>query len=160
MSLFFSNKLVRLLLSVSVSVWLAGGCLFGCSSGVMAADVLESNDPVPTVEAGDSCHAVRAHDCCASKASKKQVARKSAPAPEGVSSFVPVPRGTMKDCPLIMNATAATSKSSTHSQDPASGPIAILPRLEKQTQLVDSVPVVQFLPNRGPTHLRCCVFLI
>ncbi len=36
MSLFFSNKAVRLLLSISVSIWMAGGCLFGCSNTTMA----------------------------------------------------------------------------------------------------------------------------
>ena len=39
MSLFLSNKAVRLLLAISVSIWMAGGCLFGCSNAAMAADV-------------------------------------------------------------------------------------------------------------------------
>ena len=32
-----SHKAVRLFLAVSVSVWLAGGCLFGCGGSAMAS---------------------------------------------------------------------------------------------------------------------------
>lgn len=153
-------KVVRLLLAASVSIWMAGGCLFGCSSGVMAAEAPAAS--VPAVESGESCHAARAHDCCSAKKTKKpqkQLARK-APQPEGRTSFAPAPRGSMKDCPLVVNATAAPAKSSTHVPDPARTPIAALPQVERQMQAVDNTFVVQFLPNRGPTHLRCCVFLI
>ena len=71
MSLFFSNKVVRLLLSISVSIWMAGGCLFGCSNTTMAAETADNS--AQTIEAGESCHAARsAHDCCASQKPKKQ----------------------------------------------------------------------------------------
>jgi len=151
MSLFFSNKVVRLVLAVSVSIWMAGGCLFGCSNSVMAAGAVE--DAVPTVEAGDSCHAVQTHK------TKKHVAR-NLTHPVGLPAFAPGPHDMMKDCPLAVNATAATSKSSAHASDPARTPQAVLPSFEKQTARVDNNSVVSFLPNRGPTHLRCCVFLI
>ena len=157
MSLFLSNKLVRLLLVISVSIWMAGGCLFGCSNGVMAADIVE--DSVPTIEAGESCHSAQSHHCCAPKKTKKQAAR-NVKQPVGLPSFAPGPRDMMKDCPLAVNATAATSKSSTHASDPGRTPVAVLPSFEKQTTRADNVSVVSFLPNRGPTHLRCCVFLI
>ena len=154
MSLFFSNKAVRLLLSISVSIWLAGGCLFGCSNTTMAAD-----NSANTVEAGESCHAAHSHDCCASSKPKKQTTRKKIQ-PEDVASFAPAPRGMMKDCPLVVNATAVTSKNSSHVPDPGRASVALLPSFEKHTQLANNTPVVSFLPNRGPTHLRCCVFLI
>lgn len=136
MSLFFSNKAVRLLLSLSVSVWMAGGCLFGCSNTAMAAETPEN-----TVESVKSCHG--------------HVARSH----EG-GAFAPSPRGMMKDCPLVTNATAATSKNSTYVPDPGRVSVAVMPQLQQQTQLVDKTLVVPFLPNRGPTHLLCCVFLI
>jgi len=142
MRLFFANKFVRLLLAITVSVWMAGGCLLGCSNTTMAAEI--SN----TVESGESCHA--AHH--ASSPKLKQ--------PEGVSFFAPAPRGMMKDCPLVVNATAVVSKNSTHVPDPGRVSVAVLPSFEKQTQLSDNTLVVPFPPNRGPTHLRCCVFLI
>ena len=158
MNLFLSNKVVRLVLAASVSIWMAGGCLFGCSSGVMAADV--ADEGVSAVESGESCHTARAHDCCSAKKPKKQTARKAKSPVTGTTSFTPAPRGSMQDCPLAMNATAATAKNSTHVPDPARGPIAALPQLEKQIQPADNIFVVQVLPDRGPTHLRCCVFLI
>ena len=157
MSLFFSNKLVRLLLSISVSIWMAGGCLFGCSNTAMASGV--ARDSVQTIETGDSCHAVQTHDCCAAKKPKKQIVRKTKQ-PEGVTSFMPTPRGAMNDCPLVVNATAVTSKSSSHVPAPGRAPVPVLPRIEEQTQLADNTLVVPFLPDRGPTYLRCCVFLI
>ena len=137
MSLFFSNKVVRLLLSISVSIWMAGACLFGCSNTAVAAE-----HSAITVEMGKSCHGhmVRSH-----------VAR---------ASFAPNPRDTMQECPLVVNATAAISKNSTHVPDPGCAPVAVLPQLQKQAQPVDNTLVVPFLPNRGPTHLLCCVFLI
>lgn len=157
MSLLFSNSAVRLLLALSVSIWMAGGCLLGCSNSVTASEAVD--DSAVTVEAGESCHAVRSHDCCAISKPKQQKVR-SAKQPTELPSFAPVPRGMMKDCPLVVNATAATSKNSTYVADQGRAPIAALPSLEKQTQLVNNALVVSFLPNRGPTHLRCCVFLI
>ena len=155
MSLFFSNKAVRLLLSISVSIWMAGGCLFGCSNTTMAAEDNSAN----TVESGESCHAARSHDCCATQKPKKQTVT-TVKHPESVASFAPAPRDMMKDCPLVVNATAATSKNSTHVPNPGRISVAVLPSFEKQTQPADNTFVVPFPPNRGPTHLRCCVFLI
>ena len=155
--MFFSNRVVRLLLAFSVSIWMAGGCLFGCSNNAIAADVVE--DSVPTTEAGESCHAVQAHDCCAAKKPGKQVVH-NLRQPIGLPAFAPGPRDMMKDCPLAVNATAATSKNSTQAPDPGRTSVAVLPSFEKQTARADNASVVSFLPNRGPTHLRCCVFLI
>ena len=157
MSLFFSNRVVRLLLAISVSFWMAGGCLFGCSNSVMAAEAVE--DSIPTVEAGESCHSAQAHHCCATKNPKKHVAH-NLRQPVGLPIFAPGPHDMMKDCPLAVNATAATSKSRAHASDPERTPVAVLPSFEKQTARADNDSVVSFLPNRGPTHLRCCVFLI
>jgi len=155
MSQFLSNKAVRLLLSISVSIWMAGGCLFGCASGAMGA---EPGDET-TVEAGASCHAMPSHGCC-DTAKPKKTTRSSLKLLEGVASFVPAPRGMMKDCPLGVNATAATSKSSTYLPEPARGPVAALPAFEKQPFQMEHPHVVPFLHNRGSTHLQCCVFLI
>ena len=137
MSLFFSNKAVRLLLSLSVSIWMAGACLFGCSNTTIAAEPIAK-----TEESVKSCHGhmMRSHG--------------------GGASFEPIPRGMMNDCPLVTNATAATLKSNANVPDPGRASVAVLPQLQKQTQLVNNALVIPFLPNRGPTHLLCCVFLI
>jgi hypothetical protein len=79
---------------------------------------------------------------------------------EGVAYLVPGPRGTMKDCPLGVKATAATSKSSTYSPEPVLGPVAALPSFDKHPLQPEHSRLVPFLHNRGSTHLQCCVFLI
>ncbi len=157
--LLFSNKAIRLLLAVSVSVWMAGGCLFGCANTAMGAEV--SHETQHRVEPAASCHAKRAHDCCGATKpkQKKHIASNLREPLEGVPSFIPGPRGMMNECPLVVNSTAATSKNSTHVPDPARGAIAALPSFEKETGYTDNVLVTPFLPDHGPTHLRCCVFL-
>ena len=154
----FSNKAIRLLLAVSVSIWMAGGCLFGCANTAMGTEVTQSSENA--IEAGKSCHAKRSHDCCSAAKPKKHVATNLQQQLLSVPSFVPSPRGMMNDCPLVLNSTAVTSKNSTHVPDPGRAPLAALSRIEKQTQYADKALVVPFVPNRGPTHLRCCVFLI
>ena len=158
----FSNKAVRLLLAASISIWMAGGCLFGCSNNAMGAEVAQGD--ADGIEAGDSCHAKRSHDCCTAAKPNPKPNKRAATNLEqqlaGVPSFVPAPRGMMKDCPLVVNSTAVTSKSSAHVPDPGRASVAALPGFEKRVEHTDSILVVPFLPNRGPTHLRCCVFLI
>jgi len=156
MSSFLSTSAVRLFLAVSVSIWMAGGCLFGCSSSALAH---ESDDSAQTIVAGESCHTTHSHDCCATKKQKKQILSHSQQ-PAAIPSFVPVSRGMMKDCPLVVNATAATSKNSSQLPDPARGPVTVLPFIETTSEQSDTFLVVPFPPNRGPTYLRCCVFLI
>jgi hypothetical protein len=157
--LLFSNKAIRLLLAVSVSIWMAGGCLFGCANTTMGAEVShESQNSV----AAASCHTKRSHDCCTATKpkTKKPVPSNFKQQLASVRSFVPDPRGMMNECPLVVNATAATSKNSTHLPDPVRGAIAALPSFEKETDYTDNTLVVSFLLDHGPTHLRCCVFLI
>jgi len=136
----FSMKAVRLLLSVGVSLWMAGACLFSCSNIAMAA---ESEHEAETAVAVPSCHA---------KHAKQQQ--------QGGQSFTPAPHEMMKECPLVVNATAVTSKNNGHLPDFGRVPVSALPLIEKTIQHSRISDVVEYLPNRGPTHLRCCVFLI
>jgi hypothetical protein len=137
-------KATRLLIAVSVSLWIAGGCLFGCS-----------NTPVMAAEVSRSAHS---HSCCTRpKTARSLRIPKSPRIPE------PALRGVnqgMKDCPLAANATAITAKNSGSSTDSASVAVAALPSLEKRSEQTPVRIGFSYLPNRGPTHLRCCVFLI
>ena len=119
----------------------------------------ELDAPAQTVVAGESCHASHAHDCCAAKKPRKQIAHSSQP-PAAGPSFTQLPETMMKDCPLTVNATAAISKNSSHVGDPARGPLAVLPFIESTSEQSDTFLAAPVLPNRGPTYLRCCVFLI
>jgi len=146
----FSMKVVRLLLAISVSIWMAGGCLFGCSNTAMGAEP-EDGNAVQTVVSHESCHAARSHHY-----SKPLNSRQ----PRWLTTFTPAPSGTMKDCPLVVNATAATSKNSSHLPHPGRVPVSSLLLVENTSERSNTSLVVSYLPNRGPTHLRCCVFLI
>jgi len=161
MRLILSLKPLRLLLAFTVSIWMAGGCLFGCSNTAIGAESVNSgDDAAQTIEARASCHATApSHHCCAAKKPEKHVAHKTSQ-PKGVPAFLPEPGGMMRDCPLSVNATAATSKGSAHVPEAARTAAASLTRFESKTQLSNNFLVVSYLPNRGPTHLRCCVFLI
>ena len=141
----FSKKAARFLLSVSVSLWIAGGCLFGCTGTVAGAE--HEKQPEVTTH---SCHSTQ----------QQKATKPGAKQPNEMPTFAPAPRGMMKDCPLAVGATAATSKNSGHVPHPARGPVSVLPLIEKRIVPSNTSLVVGFLPNRGPTHLRCCVFLI
>ena len=140
---FLSMKAVRLLLVFSVSVWMAGGCLLGCSSNTtMAANAVENS---AHKMAGASCH---------------HAPRNTAKQPKGVPSFAPGPRGMMQDCPLAASATAIASKNSGQIQDPGRAPVTPLLLVENGTTQLTSTSLKPIPPNRGPTYLRCCVLLI
>ena len=167
MSYLVSLKTVRLLLAVSVSIWLAGGCLFGCSNTAMAAT--DSSEVNQAVE-GESCHAVESqaggsHDCCAKAKAKakpkpaKQV-RVNVNLKQELAGVSSLPTGSMSDCPLMVGATAVVSKSSSNSPEFAGSTAAAASLPVNAIELPQRQIVDPFLPNRGPTYLRCCVFLI
>lgn len=163
MSFLVSLKVVRFLLAFSVSVWLAGGCMFGCSKTAMASP--GAVDQATAVE-GESCHSEQAHDCCA-----KQKAAKQSTLPvvqteallnqtQGLTSLASLPRGSMSECPLVINSTAVTSKTNSNSPAPAYASNAALPLSVSDGESPQKHVAAPLLPNRGPTYLRCCVFLI
>jgi len=149
MSYFVSLKVVRLLLAISVSTWLAGGCLFGCSNTAMAADVATA-----TANEHESCHAKPKH---AKQAKQPTVNVKVKETLAGVSSL---PSGSLTECPLMIGATAAVSKSSSNSPDLLGATAEPISLPVSDGQVTQKQVVDPFLPNRGPTYLRCCVFLI
>ena len=161
MSFLVSQKVLRLFLAVSVSVWLAGGCMFACGGTAMA-----STGPAEESAAveGESCHTERAHDCCSKSKPPKQNPAKPRNIPKPIqteaSTLTSLPRGMMGDCPLVINSTAVTSKSESNSPDPAQATNATLPLIENSGTVVERHVVASYLPNRGPTYLRCCAFLI
>lgn len=157
MILLFSVKATRMLLVFSVSIWMAGGCLFGCALG--AKPELEAQ----TVVAEESCHVARAHDCCGQKQKSPMPgneAKRTAGQQKNGPALGLAYRDLMKDCPLAVNATAVTSKNSGHVPEPARGPVSALPLVEKNSEISNTSLVANYLPNRGPTHLHCCVFRI
>lgn len=176
MHLTLVSKAARLLLAVSVSVWMAGGCLFGCSNNdVMAAEVSEDANDSSAAVSGDSCNRSRQHDCCtrpsAQKVQKpkprKQIAHQTRATLTAGGPTIATSRPvltafphSMKDCPLMTNATAVTAKSNGNLPEPSRASVAVLPAIKNTSEQTEFMAVRSYLPNRGPTHLRCCVFLI
>lgn len=161
MSFLVSLKVVRLVLAFSVSLWLAGGCLMGCNMAMASP----STGAAAAVE-GDSCHSEKAHDCCS-----KQKAPKQSSIPEfqteallnqtlGLTTLASFPRESAGDCPLVINSTAITSKNNSNSPAPAYASTASLPLAGNDGEIPQKQVVAPLRPNRGPTYLRCCVFLI
>jgi len=162
MSFLISQKVVRLLLAVCVSVWLAGGCLLGCGNMAMAAESDEKS--VAAAVEGASCHTAEAHHCCSKAKPAKQTHAKQAKSdPRLTESFLSLssmPRGMMNDCPLAMRSTATTAKASSNAPDSDHTTSAQLPFANVSGELPQKHVVAPLVPNRGPTYLRCCVFLI
>lgn len=160
MSFLVSLKVVRLLLAVCVSVWLAGGCLMGCGNAAMAAQPAKSAQAA--VE-GDSCHTAHAHDCCAKPEPKQSKPKESEIGPRLTGSFLSlasVPRGMMSDCPLAVSATAIAAKNNSDTPDSTQTTHSELSPTADHGELPRKHVVAPLLSNRGPTYLRCCVFLI
>lgn len=156
MTFLVSLKVIRLLLTVSVSIWLAGGCLLGCGNMAMAA--AQNGDEQTAVEA-ESCHSAQEHHCC----SKPQPVKQSAIDPkltESLLALASVPRGLMTDCPLAMSATAIIAKANSNPPDSDQTTKAELPLTAGHREMRQKHFVTPLNPNRGPTYLRCCVFLI
>ncbi|HEU4435648.1 MAG TPA: hypothetical protein VFR51_19845 [Pyrinomonadaceae bacterium] len=129
----------------------------------------ESDEPstAATVE-GASCHTAQAHHCC-SKAPAKQTspAKQAKPTKqtrfaltESFLSLSSMPGGMMNDCPLAMRGTAITAKASNNAPDSDHARSAQLPVANVNGELTQKHVVAPLVPNRGPTYLRCCVFLI
>jgi hypothetical protein len=157
-------RIARVVLALSVSVWMAGtGCIWSCSNTAMASGAHHSNEQdAQALVAGSSCHSQsqsQSHDCCSKKSAEETPDVLSQASVLSVLSALP--QGMMKDCPLVVNASAViTSKVSGSAPDSSQAPAVELPNLENRSQPEDSRSLpIQYL-NRGPTYLRCCVFLI
>lgn len=163
-----SIRIIRIVLALAVAFWMAGaGCMLGCQNMASAATLSEAAtqpEAPGLVESGDACAASQSHHCCGKH--RAHSAAKTTPRAATVEeaatterALAPTPETTI-DCPLAINATAALSK---FGSDQAS--VALLP-VSGRTSLSDLQERAKAfarplrLPNRGHTHLRCCVFLI
>jgi hypothetical protein len=170
MRLLSSIRIVRVSLALAVAFWMAGaGCLLGCENMVTAAatDLELPASSQLVVASGEACAAMHSHDCCAkrSHASSSKVAANAASVQSGaktndqLESVAQIP-GTMIDCPLAVNATAALSKARTDLSAVALlSSSALSPHSNSPEQTSAFVRPLR-LPNRGHTYLQCCVFLI
>jgi hypothetical protein len=160
MNLLHIRNILRLSLAISVSLWMAGaGCLLGCSNEAHASSTA-SIESAETVVAEHSC-ASSSHDCCAKK--KAQQESTTATNPQTDLSAIEVPStqsSRMESCPMAVNASAIVSKG--RAETPKASIVKTIEAPLPSTALANYSRDVDppHLHNRGPTYLRCCVFLI
>ena len=146
------------MLAVSVSFWITGAaCLWGCNNNALAAAERQQHQIQGTVT-GRSCHSSQSttHHCCSRKSAN--LASDSQPAQLGAAQLST--EALMTECPLSVIATAVVFEAKTHSVDATQASVLELPGADKDvhTGSFHFAPIQAF--TRGPTYLRCCVFLI
>ena len=159
MNLLPIRKILRFALAITVSLWMAGaGCLLGCSNETHASSTasIESAD---TVVAEHSC-ASSSHDCCAKKKVQQESTAATNPPIDLSAAQVRPAQSSMESCPMAVNASAIVSKGG------AESPKASIAKTI-ESPLASTAPAncsrnidPPHFHNRGPTYLRCCVFLI
>lgn len=163
-----SVRVIRVVLALAVGFWMAGGgCILGCNSMVAAANNAPTtrSGSLATIASGEACASIKSHDCCAKHGGKRQSTSRSEaknlqPATSAVTADLSGTSGSMMDCPLAVNATAALSKAKQDQSDSElllTSTIDFHPPLQAEASALS--PPAR-LPNRGHTYLRCCVFLI
>jgi hypothetical protein len=152
------RKVLRLFLAVSVSAWMAGaGCLLGCSNEAHATP--SAGSAVETIAAGHPCAMSHSHDCCVNK----RKARTASLVPSNSNSQIQVsaiPSRALESCPMAVNAAAILSKAHSDSSNVALTRSEGLPCADYSAPPPLTSVDTSNLFNRGPTYIRCCVFLI
>ena len=144
---FKLGLVIRRLAALVFMLWLAGvGCFIGCEMNVAAAPKHES----PTDSQAESCPAFSGHDCC----------KKSEDSNDAASMGI-LPKNTtnVSCCPLTGLSADPARKLNTLDAPlaVAQSGLSVAPDIRISTQL----PTYKLqVPDRGSTHLRCCVFLI
>lgn len=153
------QRILRLSLAISVSLWMAGaGCLLGCSNETHAGPSASAVS-VETVVAEDSCTSP-SHECCAKKKARHAAAENNQQT-DPTEPLLQADQSRMfESCPMAVNASAIVSKSRAKISK-ASVAQTIEAQLPSMVVTTASRNVERpSVPNRGPTYLRCCVFLI
>lgn len=143
--------IVRRAAAAALVLWMAGvGCFLGCEMRVVSeAAGAEAREAVAQ---GDSCPAFAGRDCC-----QREKARSSGGGPDARQTPGHAPRTNC--CPLKSLSADPARKSGVAVAPPAGAgtPVKLTPHTNTHAPLVAHRLRV---PDRGSTHLRCCVFLI
>jgi hypothetical protein len=156
---FLSTNMIRVMLAVSVSFWMTGAaCIWGCNNNALAAAAREHQQTARSLN-GRSCHSSESstHHCCSGKSSKEVASNAQSANLGGLEAST---EALMNEYPLAVIATAVVFKAKTHSADTTQTSVVNLPGVDKDVhpQRFHFAPIQAF--TRGPTYLRCCVFLI
>ncbi len=148
-----ARSVVRRLAAASLVLWLAGvGCFFGCEMGVVKAAAEAGGQETAAAES-DSCPAFAGHDCC----HKAKAGSGDGGGPTARQTPGRAPRTDC--CPLKTQSADPTRKVGLADAPLAEAgtPLKFNPHTNTHARLT---PHRLRVPDRGSTHLRCCVFLI
>jgi hypothetical protein len=158
MKLLPIRKILRLFLAISVSAWMAGaGCLLGCSKETRASSPQANS--TETIVAAESCASSHSHDCCAKKR-HTQTAKAVTSDVNGQFQLTALPPRAMESCPMAVNSSAIVSKADTNNSHDVLTRRVELPSASGAAATIHRSVNTSNLFNRGPTYIRCCVFLI
>lgn len=153
-----ARLIARRVVAAALVLWLAGvGCFFGCEMGVVSA-AAEEVDGQKAFEESDSCPAFAGGDCC-----HKAKAESGGDDDDngGGSNLRRAPaRMPRTDCCPLKAQTADPARkagATDASLAEAGTPLKFTPPAHTPARL-DAHHLR--VPDRGSTHLRCCVFLI
>ena len=150
-----ARSVVRRLAAASLVLWLAGvGCFFGCEMGVVKA-AAETVGREAAFAREDSCPAFAGHDCC--HKAKAGSGGDGGEGPDARRTPGPAPR---TDCCPLKSQSADPARKVGFADAPlaeAGTPLKFNPHTNAHARLT---PHRLRVPDRGSTHLRCCVFLI
>ena len=147
-----ASGIVRRLAAGALVLWMAGvGCFFGCEMGVVSAAA--GADEREAVEQTESCPAFAGRDCChKAKAEGGEVNGATARRTPGHA-----PRTDC--CPLKGQAADPARKVGVADAHLAEAGIPL--KFNPHTNIHARLTLHRLrVPDRGSTHLRCCVFLI
>ena len=138
--------ITRRLAALALVLWLAGvGCIIGCEMNAAAAHKEEAQT---ASEGEESCSVSAGHDCCTEDGGDgatnvglpQHTTNVSCCPPVGLSAD-PARKISTKDVPLAVAGSGLPFAPDSRTSTP-------LPSYRLR------------VPDRGSTHLRCCVFLI
>ena len=160
-------KMVRVVLAVALTFWVAGaGCLLGCA-GMMTAAASENSGgmhhattDLSLVVSGQACASAKSHDCCAKRNQRAQSKAQADERQTATQVETDPASSAMSDCPLALSRTVVVAKSG--GRETSSATTVANANLPTQNPIEQPTPLVSQvrLPNRGHTYLRCCSFLI
>jgi len=153
------RRTMRPVVASIIAFWITGaGCMLGCTSGSPALVSASGELSLLAAKRPDVCVSTKSHSCCAKSGGPKINTRP--PTFVNDAALLSYTSGAITVCPLSVRALVLGVKSrgdETFTTTACTNYSASSnPAIRKRTRVF---PLRDF-PNRGDTHLRCCVFLI
>lgn len=155
------RKILRWLLVLSVGSWMGGaGCVLSCTSQSYGASPIERITYRDVAASVSHAGMMQSHHCCHKPGSTKSPATPAITGESRAQLLFSTSTGPLGECPLVQYSGAVVNK--TQSDDSIQPAVHHTGDKNLVSITARSLPAraSTYLPNRGPTYLRCCVFLI